>query len=116
MPETRHIAGVRWHELTGPTYAELGHRETVDWHYHDAGLRLAELERVHRDLSARIRLHTREVLPVLSGDDDSVHQGLRPTPHHTADRYRASSSEALHPSARTTPGSSSSSPSKKRST
>jgi AraC-like DNA-binding protein len=35
MPETRHIAGLRWHELTGPTYVELGHRETVDWHYHD---------------------------------------------------------------------------------
>jgi AraC-like DNA-binding protein len=23
------------HDLTGPTYAELGHRETIDWHYHD---------------------------------------------------------------------------------
>ena len=33
MPETRH--GVRWHELTGPTYAELGHRERIGWHYHD---------------------------------------------------------------------------------
>src|ERR1700677_216132 len=33
MPETRH--DVRWHELTGPTYAELGHRDTIDWHYHD---------------------------------------------------------------------------------
>jgi hypothetical protein len=35
MPETRHLADVRWHELTGPTYAELGHRDTIDWHYHD---------------------------------------------------------------------------------
>src|SRR6202161_4853316 len=33
MPETRH--DVRWHELTGPTYAELGHRERIDWHHHD---------------------------------------------------------------------------------
>jgi AraC-like DNA-binding protein len=33
MPETRQQ--VRWHELTGPTYAELGHRDTIDWHYHD---------------------------------------------------------------------------------
>jgi AraC-like DNA-binding protein len=24
------------HALTGPTYAELGHRDTIDWHYHDA--------------------------------------------------------------------------------
>ena len=23
-------------ELTGPTYQELGHRETIDWHYHDS--------------------------------------------------------------------------------
>ena len=22
-------------ELTGPTYQELGHRDTIDWHYHD---------------------------------------------------------------------------------
>jgi AraC-like DNA-binding protein len=35
-------------------------------HQHGAGLRLAEPERVHRDLSARIRQHTREVLLVLS--------------------------------------------------
>jgi AraC-like DNA-binding protein len=33
MPET--CQDVRWHELTGPTYAELGHRERIDWHYHD---------------------------------------------------------------------------------
>jgi hypothetical protein len=33
MPETRQIA--EWHELTGPTYSELGHRDTVGWHYHD---------------------------------------------------------------------------------
>ena len=33
MPQTRQ--DVRWHELTGPTYRELGHRDTVDWHYHD---------------------------------------------------------------------------------
>jgi len=24
-----------WRELTGPTYAELAHRDTIDWHYHD---------------------------------------------------------------------------------
>jgi len=24
-----------WHELTGPTYAELGDRDTIAWHYHD---------------------------------------------------------------------------------
>ena len=23
------------YELTGPTYAELGHRDTIGWHYHD---------------------------------------------------------------------------------
>ena len=33
MPETRQ--GAERHELTGPTYAELGHRDTVEWHYHD---------------------------------------------------------------------------------
>jgi Cupin domain len=32
MPETRQ--DVRWHELTGPTYAELGPRDRIDWHYH----------------------------------------------------------------------------------
>jgi AraC-like DNA-binding protein len=35
MPETRQEAGVPRHELTGPTYQELGHRDTIDWHYHD---------------------------------------------------------------------------------
>jgi AraC-like DNA-binding protein len=33
MPETRQAA--EWHALTGPTYAELGHRDTIGWHYHD---------------------------------------------------------------------------------
>lgn len=33
MTETRQTAV--WHALTGPTYSELGHRDTVDWHYHD---------------------------------------------------------------------------------
>jgi len=33
MPETRQNAEL--HQLTGPTYAELGHRDTIDWHYHD---------------------------------------------------------------------------------
>jgi len=33
MPETSQDA--KWHELTGPTYAELGHRDTIGWHYHD---------------------------------------------------------------------------------
>ena len=33
MSPTRHDA--EWQELTGPTYAELGHRDTIDWHYHD---------------------------------------------------------------------------------
>src|ERR1700761_3497350 len=33
MTETRQEA--ERHELTGPTYAELGHRETIGWHYHD---------------------------------------------------------------------------------
>jgi AraC-like DNA-binding protein len=33
MPETRQDA--EWHELAGPTYAELGHRDTIGWHYHD---------------------------------------------------------------------------------
>ena len=43
MPETRQdILGqdtqgqeAAWRELTGPTYSELGHRDTIDWHYHD---------------------------------------------------------------------------------
>ena len=33
MSPTRQDA--EWRELTGPTYAELGHRDTIDWHYHD---------------------------------------------------------------------------------
>src|SRR5258708_2878883 len=33
MPETRQNAEL--HQLTGPTCAELGHRDTIDWHYHD---------------------------------------------------------------------------------
>src|SRR5580658_2821501 len=33
MSRTRQDAEL--HELTGPTYAELGHRATIDWHYHD---------------------------------------------------------------------------------
>jgi AraC-like DNA-binding protein len=33
MPGTRQDAS--WHVLTGPTYAELGHRDTIGWHYHD---------------------------------------------------------------------------------
>jgi AraC-like DNA-binding protein len=33
MSETRQ--GAEWRALTGPTYAELGHRDTIDWHYHD---------------------------------------------------------------------------------
>lgn len=32
MPQTRQVSR---HELTGPTYNELGHRDTIDWHYHD---------------------------------------------------------------------------------
>jgi AraC-like DNA-binding protein len=35
MPETRQETGVPRHELTGPTYQKLGHRDTIDWHYHD---------------------------------------------------------------------------------
>jgi AraC-like DNA-binding protein len=35
MPETRQVADVPRLELTGPTYQELGHRDTIDWHYHD---------------------------------------------------------------------------------
>src|ERR1700735_2604224 len=41
MPQTRHDGpgdeqpDAQWHQLTGPTYAELGHRERIDWHYHD---------------------------------------------------------------------------------
>jgi AraC-like DNA-binding protein len=30
---TRHDA--EWQPLTGHTYQELGHRDTIDWHYHD---------------------------------------------------------------------------------
>jgi AraC-like DNA-binding protein len=33
MPQTRQDAP--WRELTGPTYVELGHRDTIEWHYHD---------------------------------------------------------------------------------
>jgi AraC-like DNA-binding protein len=33
MSETRQAAPL--HELTAPTFAELGHRDTVHWHYHD---------------------------------------------------------------------------------
>lgn len=33
MSATRQDA--EWHELAGPTYAELGHRDTIGWHYHD---------------------------------------------------------------------------------
>jgi AraC-like DNA-binding protein len=33
MPESRQ--NVAWQELAGPTYAELSHRDTIDWHYHD---------------------------------------------------------------------------------
>jgi AraC-like DNA-binding protein len=33
MSPTRHDA--EWQELAGPTYAELAHRDTIDWHYHD---------------------------------------------------------------------------------
>ena len=33
MPETRQEA--EWHELAGPTYAELEHQDTIGWHYHD---------------------------------------------------------------------------------
>jgi AraC-like DNA-binding protein len=33
MSRTRQNAEL--HQLTGPTYAELGHRDTIDWHYHD---------------------------------------------------------------------------------
>jgi AraC-like DNA-binding protein len=36
MPETRQHGPVPpWHPLTGPTYQELGHRDTIGWHYHD---------------------------------------------------------------------------------
>jgi AraC-like DNA-binding protein len=40
MPKTRQDApwpDAQWRELTGPTYAKLGHRDTIDWHYHDVG-------------------------------------------------------------------------------
>jgi AraC-like DNA-binding protein len=33
MPETRQDA--QWLELAGPTYVELGHRDTIAWHFHD---------------------------------------------------------------------------------
>jgi AraC-like DNA-binding protein len=33
MSQTRQDA--EWRELTGPTYAELEHQDTIDWHYHD---------------------------------------------------------------------------------
>src|SRR3984957_9855921 len=33
MSRTRQDAEL--HQLTGPTYAELGHRDTIEWHYHD---------------------------------------------------------------------------------
>jgi AraC-like DNA-binding protein len=32
MSQTRQDA--EWRELTGPTYAELEHQDTIDWHYH----------------------------------------------------------------------------------
>jgi AraC-like DNA-binding protein len=35
MPETRQESDVPRLELNGPTYRELGHRDTIDWHYHD---------------------------------------------------------------------------------
>src|ERR1700684_2417789 len=35
MLETRQRAAMPQRELTGPTYLELGHRDTIDWHYHD---------------------------------------------------------------------------------
>ena len=35
MPENRQRAALPQRELTGPTYLELGHRDTIDWHYHD---------------------------------------------------------------------------------
>src|SRR5260370_1076097 len=44
MSQTRQDA--RWRELTGPTYAELGHHDTIDWHYHDVRQRaIAALRR-----------------------------------------------------------------------
>jgi AraC-like DNA-binding protein len=33
MSSTRQ--GAEWLALTGHTYQELGHRDTIDWHYHD---------------------------------------------------------------------------------
>jgi hypothetical protein len=33
MSQTRQDA--EWRALTGATYVELGHRDTIDWHYHD---------------------------------------------------------------------------------
>ena len=35
MPETRQLDGVPRRELAGPTYQELSHRDTIDWHDHD---------------------------------------------------------------------------------
>src|ERR1700727_3979482 len=35
MSKPRQEVGVRWSELTGPTSQQLGHRDTIDWHYHD---------------------------------------------------------------------------------
>src|SRR5580700_10922728 len=33
MSPTRHDA--EWQSLAGHTYQELGHRDKIDWHYHD---------------------------------------------------------------------------------
>src|SRR3984957_20927012 len=33
MSQTRQDA--EWRALTGAAYVELGHRDTIDWHYHD---------------------------------------------------------------------------------
>ena len=35
MSQTRHDSDVRWQPLSGPTHQDLGHRDTIDWHYHD---------------------------------------------------------------------------------
>jgi len=35
MPLTRQADDAEWQELGGHTYFELGHRGTIDWHYHD---------------------------------------------------------------------------------
>jgi AraC-like DNA-binding protein len=34
MPENRQVTDAPRHQLTGPTYQELGHRDMIDWHYH----------------------------------------------------------------------------------